>query len=304
MVSRRLMVLGLGVSAFAVLNASRRSVPEEAEEGDLLAAEPGMDGRTWGFAQLCDSDPWVAAAGRTCGRVITYRGEVEGRGSCILLDRFGTVALTTHQVEDWLTDSGTGAIEAVVRFSPRPGEVAETAGLANVRFHPGLDLAFATIDPAFVAGAALAPAVWGTVPNSVAGTRIVAVGWAHGHDQLHAAAGVCHRFHDIDQEEYTSLAKSGSSGRFFCKVEARLDAHPGMSGGAVFSNGALVGLDNANGPADDIPNLRFTPSWAVWDGYRRLYPERAAEADFAPGPRLDFQPFPLSCRADPRAFSR
>lgn len=304
MLSRRLLLVGVGVSALAIMASSRRSGPEEAEAPDPLAADPAMAGRTRGFAQLCDSDPWVAATARTCGRVVTYLGAVEGRGSCILLDRFGTVALTTHQIEDWLSDADAGTAQATVRFSPRPGEVAETAGLADVRFHPLLDLAFATIDPAFVAQAGLAPAVWGTLPNTVAGTRIVAVGWALGHDQLHAAAGLCHRFHDIDQEEYTSLAKSGASGRFFCKVEARLEAHPGMSGGAVFAGGALVGLDNANGPADDIPNLRFTPSWALWDGYRKLYPARAALAEFAPGPRLDAQPFPLSCLTDPRVFSR
>jgi hypothetical protein len=302
MVSRRLAVLGLGSVALASL--SRRSLWDNPEGEDVLAADPGMEGRTRGFAQLCDSDPWVAASGRTCGRVITYGAGVEGRGSCVLLDRFGTVALTTHQVEDWLSGDGARTVESMLRFSPRPGEIVETPGLAGVRMHEGLDLAFATIDPAFVARAGLRPVVWGTVPNTVAELDIIAVGWAHGRDQLHAARGVCRRFHDIDQEEYTSLGKSGSSGRFFCKVEARLDAHPGMSGGAVFAGGALVGIDNANGPADDIPNLRFTPSWAVWDGYRKLYPERAAEAEFAPGPRLDLQPIPITCQAEPRAFSR
>jgi len=302
MISRRFAVLGLG--AVAVTSLSLVSPSDAPDDKDGLAAAPEMEGRTRGFAQLADSDPWVAAAGLTCGRVITYLGAVEGRGSCVLLDRFGTVALTTHQVEDWLSGDGLPTVAATVRFSPRPGEVVESSGLSGVRMNPGLDLSFATIDPAFVARAGLRPVVWGTVPNNVAELDIVAVGWAHGHDQLHAARGVCRRFHDIDREDYTSLGKSGASGRFFCKVEARLDAHPGMSGGAVFAGGALVGIDNANGPADDIPNLRFTPSWAVWDGYRKLYPERAAEAVFAPGPRLDLQPIPISCQADPRFFSR
>jgi len=302
MVSRRLLVFGLGSAVIA--SVLYRSMGEEEVGEDVLAADPRMVGRTRGFAQLCDSDPWVAGAGRTCGRVVTYLGGVEGRGSCVLLDRFGTIALTTHQVEDWLSSAGARTVEASVLFSPRPGETSETAGLTEVRFHDGLDLAFATIDPGFVAGAGLVPAVWGAIPNNVSGTEIVAVGWAHGRDRLHAARGVCQRFHDFDQEEFTSLGKSGQSGRFVCKVEAHLEAHPGMSGGAVFAGGALVGLDNANGPADDIPNLRFTPSWALWDGYRKLYPERAAEAVFAPGLRLDQQPFPITCRADPKAFSR
>lgn len=302
MISRRLAVLGLGSAAVASL--SLQSFWDRPAEEDGLAADPEMAGRTRGFARLCGSDPWVAATGRTCGRVITYGAGVEGRGSCVLLDRFGTVALTTHQVEDWLSGDGSRTVESLLRFSPRPGEIAENPGLAEVRMHDGLDLAFATIESAFVARSGLTPVVWGTLPNTVAEIEIVAVGWAHGHDQLHAARGVCRRFYDFDQEEYTSLGKAGSSGRFLCKVEARLDAHPGMSGGAVFAGGALVGIDNANGPADDIPNLRFTPSWAVWDGYRKLYPDRAAEAAFAPGPRLDLQPIPVSCLAEPRVFSR
>ncbi|CCG40394.1 S1 family peptidase [Magnetospirillum molischianum] len=305
MVSRRLFVLGLGsVAAASILSPSLPSPGRGGEEDDVLAIDPRMEGRTRGFALQCDRSPWVEETGRTCGRVITYRAGVEGRGSCVLLDRFGTVALTTHQVEDWLSSDGTRTVEAVVRFSPRPGEIVETKGLSDIRLHEGLDLAFASIDPAFVASADLMPVVWGAIPNVVVETEIVAVGWALGRDRLHAAQGVCRRFHDIDEQRYTSLGKSGSSGRFFCKIEARLGAYPGMSGGAVFSGGALVGIDNANSPADDIPDLRFTPSWAVWDGYRKLYPDRAAEAVFAPGLRLDRQPMPLSCVADPRAFSR
>jgi len=299
--SRRAVLLGLGALAGVGLLGLSPSRRDAAAPGDdLAAADPA---RTAGFARVVAEQGWVERLGRCCGLVITRRPGVEGRGSCVLLDRFGTIALTAHQVEDWLVEAGSGrvAVEGEVRFAPRPGPLLASGRLEEVRVNGALDLAFATLDLAPLAGAGLEPATWGSLPVGVGGVDLVAAGWAEGHERLHASVGRAHLFRDYDQETYTSLGRAGASGQFLCKVMARLDAHPGMSGGGVFHEGALVGIDNANGPANDIPDLRFTPSWAVWDAYRKLYPDRAATVAFA-APRPDQTPLPLSCRGEPDRF--
>ena len=295
------MLIGLGAVVGAGLLGLRSSPRSSGPEDDLAAAVTSP-ARTTGFVQLAAEQPWAERLGRCCGLVITRRPGVEGRGSCVLLDRFGTIALTAHQVEDWLVEDGPGrvCVEGEVRFAPGPDHLLVSGRLEAVRVNGALDLAFATIDLAPLAG--VEPVIWGTLPVGVGGVDLVAAGWAEGHERLHAAAGRAFMFRDYDQETYTSLGRAGASGQFLCKVVARLEAHPGMSGGGVFHQGALVGIDNANGPADDIPDLRFTPSWAVWDAYRKLYPDRAATAVFAAGPHFEQIPLPLSCRGKPDAF--
>lgn len=303
--SRRAVLAGLGALAGAgllgLLSPGRGTDPAPP---DPLAPAEGLAARTDGFARLAAERPWVERLGRCCGLVITRRPGVEGRGSCVLLDRFGTLALTAHQVEDWLVEAGPGrvAVEGEVRFAPTPGPLVVSGRLEQVRVAGALDLAFATLDLAPLAGAGLAPVAWGSLPAGLAGVELVAAGWPHGHERLHAAAGRAQLFRDYDQETYTSLGHAGADGRFLCKAMARIDAHPGMSGGGVFLDGAFVGIDNANGPADDIPDLRFTPVWAVWDAYRKLYPDRAATVAFAGPLRPDQTAMPLSCRGEPEIF--
>jgi len=298
MPSRRFVVFSLGAAgAVAAAGLLPGAGTPEGDEDDLSAA-PGLPSRTRGFVALSGRLPWVADLGRTCGRVATLRDGLVGVGSCVLLDEFGTLALTAHQVEDWPVAGPDGGrrVEAIVGFSPVPGQWVEQRATVPLHFHPQLDLALGRLDPALVRDAGLAPVVWGALPPYVPGIEVTALGWAFGRDRLHAAAGPCRGFIDIDREEYTSPAQAGRVGEFLCKVEASLVAHGGMSGGGVFRNGAFVGMGNANGPADDVPRQRFTPSWAVWQAYAARFPERAAAARFAPGPRPDSVPLPLSCR--------
>jgi hypothetical protein len=295
MPSRRDLLLTLGaVAATGALMLGGGG----ADDDDDLAESPDQPGRTRGFVRLAGRLPWVADLGRTCGRFSTFRDGLEGIGSCVLLDEFGTIALTAHQVEDWPVGAADGVphIEASVAFSPRPGAWVRSQGIEALHFHSMLDLGLATIDPGFVRDNGLEPIRWGSLPQWFAGVEVVATGWAHGRTVLHAADGPCLGFTDLDREEYTSLTRNGRMGQFLCKTEAAISAHPGMSGGGVFLDGAFVGMDNANSPAGDVPRLRFTPSWAVWQAYSKFHPERAAIARFGRGLRPDGVPMPLSCR--------
>jgi len=292
-------ILWRWAAALALLLPAACSDPNDWNNAsaNVVGRQPWL---TQDFEQLRLNAPALDELGMSVGKVrpfilqknsLTVISEYTG-GSAILLDRYGTVALTNHQSKLAMADF------VFIEFTnPKTGSVL--AFKANIEFvDESLDLSFATIvdssELSFgISDGFVKPVTWGqTQYGKSAGVRIISGGYPGDKAKLlHATPGVIYKFYD-------SRIQSGKL--VACRLLGEGNIYDGMSGGFVTDSAGKTFLGQLTGAMDkrfkfliSYVTLFFTPSEAIYNSYRIRYPHRAKDNPF---PDFDERSMPDSCK--------
>jgi hypothetical protein len=243
--------------------SSRMAEAAEADKRtsiDQMAAQVAHDGDyalTKGFYELSQKHPWLAATRNSVGFL---RGE-NGCGSAVLWDRYGTIVLCDHE---W------GGTPLKLTFFLKDVKVeTEIYDCLKDGRH---DLMFASIDPKVISRNKLLPVERGKMgfEGKEAGQTIINVGFPGPSRRLHATEGTVGDLYPILDE-----TNGEQTWPISCKIKNAGVTFRGMSGGAAFHEGRLVGIRNTGRTLGINAYGFFTPIDLITNAYCDLYPERA-----------------------------
>ena len=248
--------------------------------------DPTISGQ---FNEMRYKFPWLNSIRSGVGWFVGPSNQkgVDSIATAELVDRFGTVAFSNHQV------SGNGR-NVLVTFYPAPNSF-HSVHVKIVSVDKREDIAFGTIAPKVVknliAHYHVQPVQW-ELPSLTqgAGKEVILVGYPLGIPRIHAVLG-----------EEAGFIKDPSIDP--CKIKFTSVVFHGMSGGGAFRNGKFLGPINIGSPPGSNAWGGYTPAASDEIGYAHTFPKRATKVGLTPSVVAQLEArVPSECRSKPEPF--
>jgi hypothetical protein len=298
---RRLFAFGAAGAALAVTGTAasfglKEVLDIRSERNQLRSEKRLMEGQfgfeayeedpslTKYFAELAIEHAPLNLARKSMG--VIRLNEIQGvdgrnRGSALLVDRFGIILTSYHQIKE--------AHDIEIQFFPEKGKVCTARAMRTFHEYPEHDIAFLKINPSFIVAHGLAPIKFAT-PKDIKQTatkKFYSVGFPTliNPPRLHATS--C----------YLSRSKQADDFMKSCKVKVDGAVFRGHSGGMAFLDNKCFGLFLGSNliNAGNIASGHFSSVYAMQADYIDAFPDEAKKMGL---PNFNIEEMSPGCSAD------